>query len=83
MRTCHLLMAAFSFAAVQFIIVPSALGQQTNSKSSPFLSGQVQSDPIALGAAPVDQNASEFGQNQRIRLVVGTSRVIKFDFDGH
>lgn len=81
MRTCHLLMTAFSFAAVQFIIVPSALGQQTNSKSSPFLSGQVQSDPIALGAAVVDQNANEFGQNQRIRLVVGSSRVIKFDFD--
>lgn len=39
--------------------------------------------PTSLGQTPQQQTAlhENFGKNQRIRLIAGTSRVIKFDFD--
>lgn len=48
-----------------------------------FVAAQNIHVPTSLGqitdnSSPVHQN---FGQNQRIRLIAGTSRVIKFDFD--
>lgn len=87
---CQLQMAVFSFAIIQFGMLGTSFaqsgqgyegsGQSRSASTSQSASAQsgTQVGNLTQPSAPVHES---YAQSQRIRLIAGTSRVIKFGFD--